>query len=256
MNTTMEPAATQNPNHLLDRQQEVELCQRIEAGLYAQWLLGRGGHAHPIAELQRLAESGRAAWTTLWLANVGLVKLLAWRYARRNPDLMDELMQQGHVALADALMRYDHRRGARISTHAWLWIKGELSSVLTEQRGYGRRMVPEDFSLEYHHPPAPDPFEAEPDVVDVWPLVARLPRQERQLLVLLANGWTQHRAAARLGMSQTSVRRVRDRAVNQVRIGLGLPPLESGQTGTVEALATVTGRHPDRGWGIGSSRAA
>ncbi len=115
---------------------EAELAQQIEAGLFARELLDhpRPGCPATDRELVSLCAAGERAWQQLWEANLRLVWHLAWRTQRRTGIAVDELFAEGQVALAEALMRWDHRRGIRVSTLAWKWINHTLNGVARRRR--------------------------------------------------------------------------------------------------------------------------
>ncbi|MEP6815179.1 MAG: sigma-70 factor domain-containing protein, partial [Marmoricola sp.] len=70
---------------LLNAEMEVELAKRIEAGLFSEEKLGKGGKVTPKAldELQWISEDGRRAKNHLLEANLRLVVSLAKRYTGR-----------------------------------------------------------------------------------------------------------------------------------------------------------------------------
>lgn len=123
---------------LLTADQERELAQAIEAGLLAEHLLGQSvepsadAAQRPVvatdAELREIADAGRHAWQRFQLANLRLVWKLAGQEARRTGLGVEELFQEGCVALAGAVQRYDFTRG-RFSTYALTRISRQLSVV-------------------------------------------------------------------------------------------------------------------------------
>src|SRR5690606_5640485 len=100
---------------LLTAEEEVELAKRIEAGLFAEYLLDsaltepRIGDATD-EELERIAISGRRAKDEFIKANLRLVVAVARKYAGRGMPLID-LVQEGNVGLVRAVEKFDYRRG-------------------------------------------------------------------------------------------------------------------------------------------------
>lgn len=99
--------------------EDTALARAVEAGVYAHHLREQG-NADP--QLSVVVEQGRAAEQRL--AWVGI--RMALKYSRRTAYLSglpeDELFQDGCVAVAEAIRRYDHARGVRFTTfvHAYL----------------------------------------------------------------------------------------------------------------------------------------
>ena len=189
---------------VLDAQQEWHLARVVEAGVYARHLIDHGP-ARPGLEV--IAEEGRKAWERLWLANVGMVKLLASRYGRGNPDIVDDLVQEGWTALAEALMRYDWTRGVRLSTQAWHWVKHHLVHVMQARSAWEQNTSaePVDIGAEV----------AEDDAVRG--ILAPLSILERRVLLDRANGARQSDVARDLGISVSTTRRIEERAVRHAR---------------------------------------
>ncbi|MBA3020881.1 MAG: sigma-70 family RNA polymerase sigma factor [Propionicimonas sp.] len=115
---------------LLTAAEERQLARTIEAGVLAEHLLASG--ERPLrateAELRALSSEGRRAWEHFWLANLRLVWKLAGAESRLTGLNVDELFQEGCVALAGALQRFDGERG-RFSTYAVTRIRQHLIEV-------------------------------------------------------------------------------------------------------------------------------
>ncbi len=124
------------PTPLLTPAEELLLARRIEAGVLAGHLLETGERPLPATteELRALAAEGSAAWQQFLLANVRLVGRLAGREARYTGLPVAELFQEGFVALAGALQRYDTRRG-RFSTFATIRVRQHLAEVGASRLG-------------------------------------------------------------------------------------------------------------------------
>lgn len=109
---------------LLSREEEVALAKAIEAGVFAQRILGSGrvlGQGER-REYEALVEAGRAARRAMIEANLRLVVSMARRYRWADQQLRDELIQEGNIGLIGAVERFDYRRGTRFSTLAGYWI--------------------------------------------------------------------------------------------------------------------------------------
>jgi RNA polymerase sigma factor (sigma-70 family) len=116
------------PRSLLTAADERRLARQIEAGVLATQLLATGDRPVPAtdAELAALAEAGRHAWQEFLLANLRLVWKLAGQEAGRSGVPVEDLFQEGFVALAGALQRFDPDRG-RFSTFATVRIRQRLA---------------------------------------------------------------------------------------------------------------------------------
>ncbi len=111
----------------LSADEELELARRIEAGVLAADALAR-----PVppagadeAGLTELVAIGNAARDRFVLANLGLVHQAVRELADSAAD-PDDLFQEGCLGLAEAIMRFDHTRGVRFSTHAYRWIRRRM----------------------------------------------------------------------------------------------------------------------------------
>ncbi|MGB2766518.1 MAG: sigma-70 family RNA polymerase sigma factor [Propionicimonas sp.] len=260
---------------LLSADQESRLAGTIEAGLLAAHHLASG--ECPVAassdELRRLEAEGHLAWQHFLLANVRLV----WREVRRcgrGSGLSDEeLFQEGFLALAGALQRFDHTR-ARFSTFATPRLRQHLSAVAASRLGglgipmgravelrHANRLAAELAQelgrppavaelaqalgrspghvalLLSHRPPVPldgqlevvgalasfdPPSEETEDERGVVGVLAGLALDEHQVLAFRfgfidGESHTCREVAARLGTSVSSVRRIEQRALANVR---------------------------------------
>jgi len=230
-----------NAMERLDADTECDLARQLEAGVYAQYLLDQGSGRLGLGQIVR---QGAQARERLWLANTGLVAMLARRYGRRDPDIEADLVQEGQLALADCLMRYDWRRGWRLSTMAWHWIKHRMVKVMTARSHWEHRTTPaRDQLAEHVAVSVPD---ADPDL---GALLSCLDGQMRRVLVVRSKGLTQREAARELGMGVVMVRRLERRALQLVRVRTGIRPLrQNGDHGTLrqvsqlDAWSTAAGR--------------
>ncbi|MEX3756458.1 sigma-70 family RNA polymerase sigma factor [Mycobacteroides abscessus] len=120
---------------LLTAEQEVELAKRIEAGLYAQFLLGEGGSRYTPAQLRLVAADGRAAFEHFVTANI---RLSAW-WARKRAAGMDfgalltveDLTSEGMLGIIRAVQKFDYTQGFKFSTYALYWVRLRQQRAIT-----------------------------------------------------------------------------------------------------------------------------
>lgn len=119
---------------LLTAEQEVELAQDIEAGLFAQHLLddGEDRSRRETRELTVIAYRGQKATDALLNANLRLVVSLAKRYTNRGLDFLD-VIQEGNLGLHRAVQKFDYAQGFKFSTYATWWIRQAITRGLADQ---------------------------------------------------------------------------------------------------------------------------
>src|SRR6478672_1407768 len=119
---------------LLNAADEVELAKRIEAGLYAKYVLDtkkRLGDTRK-RELAAVVRDGEAARRHLLEANLRLVVSLAKRYTGRGMPLLD-LIQEGNLGLIHAVEKFDYAKGFKFSTYATWWIRQAITRAMADQ---------------------------------------------------------------------------------------------------------------------------
>jgi len=119
---------------LLNAEMEVELAKRIEAGLFSEEKLAKGGKisAKSLEELEWIAEDGRRAKNHLLEANLRLVVSLAKRYTGRGMLFLD-LIQEGNLGLIRAVEKFDYTKGYKFSTYATWWIRQAITRAMADQ---------------------------------------------------------------------------------------------------------------------------
>lgn len=129
-----------NRTPLLTAEEEVMLCRRIEAGVFAGRLLelqtmvidepGQvGAEEKELAQkyapfsqgLAVIAADGEAAKSHMVQANLKLVVSIAKRYQNRGLDFQD-LISEGNFGLLHAVEKFDYAKGFKFSTYATWWI--------------------------------------------------------------------------------------------------------------------------------------
>ena len=121
--------------NLLNAEQEVDLSERIEAGLYAQHLLDTESGKMDFKrrrELKWAANDGKRAKDHLLEANLRLVVSLAKRYTGRGMLFLD-LIQEGNLGLIRAVEKFDWKKGFKFSTYATWWIRQAITRAMADQ---------------------------------------------------------------------------------------------------------------------------
>jgi RNA polymerase primary sigma factor len=123
---------------LLNAQQEVELAQRIEAGLFASQRLAAMTDADKTSDptlyrdLRMIVRGGERAKNQVLEANLRLVVSLAKRYTGRGMPFLD-LIQEGNLGLIRAVEKFDYTKGYKFSTYATWWIRQAITRAMADQ---------------------------------------------------------------------------------------------------------------------------
>ncbi len=120
---------------LLNKEQEVELAKRYEAGRAAQETLIKDGDNYSQEErelAQAVIADGLLAREHLIKANTRLVVSVAKRYNHRGVPFLD-LIQEGNLGLMKAVEKFDYKRGFRFSTYATWWIRQTITRAIADQ---------------------------------------------------------------------------------------------------------------------------
>jgi RNA polymerase sigma factor (sigma-70 family) len=111
-------------HRLLTKDDEIDLAQRIEAGVHARDQLdekvARNGESP--RELRRRVREGDAARRKFIEANLRLVVSVAKIFRRPGVGFLD-LVQEGNLGLMTAVDKFDWRKGFKFSTYATWWIR-------------------------------------------------------------------------------------------------------------------------------------
>ena len=124
---------------LLTAELEVELAQRIEAGLFAAEKIRQAdaGEAPKLSaalrrDLEWLVLDGGKAKRHLLEANLRLVVSIAKRYLGRGMLFLD-LIQEGNLGLIRAVEKFDYTKGYKFSTYATWWIRQAITRAMADQ---------------------------------------------------------------------------------------------------------------------------
>lgn len=120
-------------SRLLDREEEIALARRVDAGKAAAVELEEGGvTAERSAELESIIADADAARQQLVHSNIRLVISIAKKFRGRGLPFLD-LIQEGNIGLMTAIEKFDHTLGNRFSTYATWWIRQSVQRGIANQ---------------------------------------------------------------------------------------------------------------------------
>lgn len=129
----MSLAALELPKKRLAEGEDAELAKLIEAGCYASWLLSQGSSRPGLHEV---VEAAQQAHAELWAVGMRIAMQQASRYAATHDGVpLEEVFQDGCVAVAEAIMAYDYTRGVRFTTFAYECVFRCLSEGIRHRMG-------------------------------------------------------------------------------------------------------------------------
>jgi RNA polymerase primary sigma factor len=184
---------------LLTAQEEVELAQRIEAGVQAEERLSGTATKYSPEEredLRWIVFDGQRAKRHLVEANLRLVVSIAKRYVGRGMAFLD-LIQEGNLGLIRAVEKFDYMKGFKFSTYATWWIRQAITRAIADQARTIR--IP----------------------VHMVETINKLVRIQRQLLQDLGREPTDEEIGEQMEMSPEKVREIRK--ISQEPVSLETP---------------------------------
>jgi RNA polymerase sigma factor (sigma-70 family) len=101
--------------------------------------MGTRNAVRPLSEaaerrlLSRMVAGDQDARRRLIEAQLGMVSALARHYGRRWGVPLEDLVQEGALALVQAVDHYDPNRGMKVSTYATWWVKRAIRRAAMAQ---------------------------------------------------------------------------------------------------------------------------
>jgi len=194
---------------------DTRFAKMIEAGLLAQEALDGGTPplGATIEELRMLVEEGRRAKDDLVLAHLGLVTVIAAEVAKLRRVPFSDLFQEGCLALQQAVMSYDWRKGT-FGPYAGMWIRAAVRRVSA------RSWVPLD-EVDAEDLDVTRWYERSLTHTGLAQMMDLIPRGQSDVL-RLRSGWdgrplARAQIASQLGLSVSKVRRLESAGLAAVR---------------------------------------
>lgn len=180
--------------------EDLACAEVIEAGLYASHLIDLHG---PDPDLSRIVARGREARDRLWAVGLKVAMQQARRLAVAYDLPSEDLFQDGCVAVAEAIERYDFTRGVRFTTFVFEFVIRTLAEGARHRVG-------------------------RPIATRADRRAARLAGEERDREAAAGNSIDITRAAAAAGVSPTAARRALVRMVSLDDVTAADPAAEAG----------------------------
>jgi RNA polymerase primary sigma factor len=192
---------------LLKPEEELELARQLAKGRSAERTLDRGDELSEARRcvLQRQVLQGRQARQRLIESNLRLVVAIARQYVGRGLSLAD-LIQEGNIGLQNGIERYDWRKGFRLSTYVYWWIRQAMTRALANDS----RLI----RLPVH----------------AGELLRQAAQAEQQLAVEFGREPTVAELAKRLTVDPERLRSIRQVAARPASLDVPLRPGESSLT--------------------------
>jgi RNA polymerase primary sigma factor len=182
---------------LLTAADEVDLAQKIEAGMDAEAEIAKGVTRARKRTLDRAISEAADAKQEFIQSNLRLVVSIAKRYQSTGLPLLD-LIQEGNLGLIRAVEKFDHRKGFKFSTYATWWIRQAIGRGIADK---GRTI-----RLPSH-------------LVDT---ITALTRASGQLLKTLGREPTNEELAAETGIALHKVEAARSVSLDLVSLSTGI----------------------------------
>jgi RNA polymerase sigma factor (sigma-70 family) len=116
---------------LLTAEDELELGRRLAKGRWAarQLAANRAGDEAQRQRIAQMVDLGTRARQQMIEANLRLVVSIAKRYRGHGLSLAD-LIQEGNIGLHTGVDKYDWRKGFRLSTYVYWWIRQAITRAV------------------------------------------------------------------------------------------------------------------------------
>jgi RNA polymerase primary sigma factor len=117
---------------LLTHEEEIDLSKRIELGQQAQTLLINTKCSEDRIHLEQQILDGLSSKNILWERNSRLVVSVAGKHIGKGVPF-DDLIQEGHLGLEHAILKFDWRKGFKFSTYAYWWIRQSVTRAIAKK---------------------------------------------------------------------------------------------------------------------------